>query len=600
MMGAPEKTRRRVLYASFEYIPTFSGKACWSAEETRHLSTRYDMDVLSLKSDDLSHIERFGGARLLRVPVGTGPFLPQVQAFQRALKRQLESEEYGLCHFTSIWEGMVLGAYKKNTGFKLVFEIHSLPSVDFRYMHPEESAQIESSFSFRQIEEYCFSISDVLLVGSDLLKEHLIRRGVTPERIEVNPPAVDLDLFSQAEKTAPQPATILYLGSLYPWQGVVSLLMATAQLPKQMPIKLLLVVPKNDPWMREVMGKVHIMGLDKIVEIIPSVPFEKLPEVVSRAMVCVSPLSNHEHNQETASIPHKVLVYQACCRPVIAARQPAIRKLVENNVHGLLYPPGDIRELTECIRKLLQDKELSQQMGNRGRIHQEEAFSLKKSISKLIDVYQQFIGPPKEVDVAVKSELDTLPKVSLDGAHKQNYSSNETIPNLPLPEFAEPDSIILDSNKPDTAPRRVEGVTPITHMPPPLKREEPGTTAAPAKEPEEIIFFSVEMELGGSPQTPESRDQWQVLKLSDVDYPDEEKTPTSPRFFLGGPPHPVEDETEDTPDEKINDFGTQVTARNGRSLQQIRSENAQEPGEVKHRDDTKPNFSSIPKKPKKD
>ena len=100
-MTGPEELAK-VLYATFEHIPAPTGTACWSAEVIKLLAQHFDLDSLSLKSEDLSHIERFHRARLLRVPLGAGSFLEGVKAFQRALNRQLDSEEYNCCQFTSI------------------------------------------------------------------------------------------------------------------------------------------------------------------------------------------------------------------------------------------------------------------------------------------------------------------------------------------------------------------------------------------------------------------------------------------------------------------------------------------------------------------
>ena len=49
---------------------------------------------MTTKTPDVSHIERYQGARLLRVPVGAGDLVSKVQAFERAVRRQLESEEF--------------------------------------------------------------------------------------------------------------------------------------------------------------------------------------------------------------------------------------------------------------------------------------------------------------------------------------------------------------------------------------------------------------------------------------------------------------------------------------------------------------------------
>ena len=65
---------------------------------------------------DHSHIEKYQGARLLRVPVGSGDLASRIQAFERAVRRQLQSEEYALAHFTDPFGGHALCELKGDYG----------------------------------------------------------------------------------------------------------------------------------------------------------------------------------------------------------------------------------------------------------------------------------------------------------------------------------------------------------------------------------------------------------------------------------------------------------------------------------------------------
>lgn len=558
-MSKEAVNKTKILLSAFEQIPGSTGAACWTAEEIRQLAQHFDVDVLSLKSENLSHIERYCGARLLRVPVGTGTFISKIKTFQRALTRQIESEDYKLCHFTSLWDGMVLASQKKNSGFKLVFEPQSLPSVDFKVAHPDEARQVETSYSLKQQEERCFSMADRIVVGSGLLREHIIRRGVSAKRIEVIPPAVDLAPFEKVATSAGQTGTLLYLGSLMPWQGVTSLLMAISELPRQIPARLLLVCPKDEPWYHEVLGKIQMLGLNKTVEILDPVPFEALPEVVARACVCIAPLANHEHNRSAAGIPHKILVYQACRRPVITARQPAIRGLVEHGGNGLLYPPGDVHELGEAIRKLVLDRELCSQLGNKGRHDLEESYSLPAATAKMLSVYRKLIGQPEAVHVKPASGEDTLPKLPVEGMPPPAPSA---LPEQP-PLSATAQASFSKGTAGDTAPVFVDGAPPPDVPPraPSTEDLDTGKTKPAETEPEEIAFSSVGNETSPPPPSSDA-DNWQVMEISQIQLPPEPVQAAKPaRFLLGGPPFPVEQDLgEDKPIQK------QPTQRDGTPL----------------------------------
>lgn len=526
MPGKTEK-KSQILYATFQEIPSPAGRSCWLEEEIKELACHYEVDVLSLKSEDLSHIERFHGVRLLRVPVGNGPFLSQVKAFQRALNRQLDSEDYRLCHFNSIWEGMALASRKKAANFKLVYEVHGLASVDFKTIHPSEIKVVEQSYPLKQQEERCFKAADRVLAGSQLIADHLKKRGVAQKRLQVLRPAVDPRPFEESAAKTGTSGTILYLGSLMPWQGIQSLLGAIAELPHQLPARLLLVAPKQEPFLREVKGKVQMLGLARKVEILDPVPFEKLPAVLARATVCVAPMGNHEHNRLAASTPHKLLVYMAAGKPVVASRQPAVAELVEDGVHALLFAPGDTRGLAEAIQALMLDKEKATRLGNQARLRLEETLNLDSQRTRLLAIYRELIGGPAD-STDRRKEDDTWPQMK--PAESADVPQGRQITE-------------------DTAPVRLftdEKTDELSFLP----REadtDPGIFQNGGGD--DLVFRSVEQEDTAPRSVPKSQDDWQVMELSEVKLPREEAATEgkegNKRWLLGGPPFPVEVEGSD-------------------------------------------------------
>src|SRR5260221_5045907 len=88
----------RLLFCCFDVVP---GPFALSRRLTQYLqglSEQFQVVVLSNKTPDHPHIEKYLGARLLRVPIGSTDLATQVQAFDSAVKRQLETEEYLVCH----------------------------------------------------------------------------------------------------------------------------------------------------------------------------------------------------------------------------------------------------------------------------------------------------------------------------------------------------------------------------------------------------------------------------------------------------------------------------------------------------------------------
>ncbi len=525
---------KKVLYATFDSLPAPSGSACWSEQILRELAHYFQVDALSVKTEDLSHIERLHQARLLRVPVGTGTFLQKVKAFQRALNRQLDSEEYACCHFTSIWEGMVLCSRKKTDGYGLIFEVNSLPSVEFRSRYPTEARSVETSYSLKQQEERCFDVADIIIAGSESIKKHILKRGVASKKVVTIRPAVDITTFDPASETQGQPGTILYLGSLQPWQGIIPLLNILTELPRNMRVRLLILSPEDDPNISEVKGKIQILGLSKTVEFISPVEFEDLAEIVSQASVCVAPMSNHERNRRAASIPHKVLVYMASRRPIVASGQPAIDEILEHNHTALLYAPGHSDGLLEALKRLLLDRELASRLGNQARIYLEENLSLDNSLKKLRGVYRRIIGEPRPLNF-VKQDDSTDTKPSQVSKKPQNNEPNDT-PIFPAASDTAKVSMYPEEQKPGD-----------------FLRDTQKEISSPDVE---MIFYSVQ-EADTSPRiTAGDNDSWQVIAAREVNLSKLDTEPgkkltfsdssnSQKRFLLGGPTYPVEPEQDE-------------------------------------------------------
>ena len=130
------ETSREILFCAFKVVPDNSGISARASEFLRVMQGKATFDALTLKTPDHPHIERYLGVRLMRVPVGNGDIASRLQAFERAVIRQLESDEYQLVHFTDPFSGNILADLKSKHHFKLVYDACGFPSVELPYTDP--------------------------------------------------------------------------------------------------------------------------------------------------------------------------------------------------------------------------------------------------------------------------------------------------------------------------------------------------------------------------------------------------------------------------------------------------------------------------------
>ncbi len=504
--------RPKILLSAFTSLPAPNGLACWLEQQVKYLAGYYDVDVLTVKTQDLSHIERMHGARVLRVPVDRSSATCTVTTFQRAMVRQLDSEDYKLCHFHSLWDGLVLVSHEKRYSYRLIYEPRALNWLEFKALHPRDFRALDRERPLKDLEQYCFKQADAVIVHSMHMQNRLVDSGVPPAKIEVMYPAVAPETFDSSEHQR-QLGSILYIGSLAPWQGISTLLRAMTELPASLPVRLAIVCPDDDPARKELEGKVHMMGLQRKVDFLAQADWSLVPALVGRFDVCVAPLADHERNRAGAGFPHKLLVYLAGRRPVIVSRMPFVEEVLTDGLHAAMFQPGDFRGLARLIEMVITDRQLASGLANRARMLVEEKLSPVATGKRLLKLYRELLAYEEDTDrIQVAAPADT-----------------DTQPVMP----------VLPDDDQDTRPAVLPGCSEDTVelLVGPVPSEGADTTPG-AEGGGEILFRAVEEQASDSTAA-----EWKVTPLSEVERSgaadDREQTGSDDRWLLGGPSYPL-------------------------------------------------------------
>jgi len=96
-------------------------------------------------------------------------------------------------------------------------------------------------------------------------------------------------------------------------------------------------------------------------------------------------------------IPIVLMEAMACGLPVVASRISGIPELVEENVSGLLFTPGNAGEAADALEKLAHDPELRNRIGKNARRRVEEAFDLAENAHQLAERIQSEIQNLREI-----------------------------------------------------------------------------------------------------------------------------------------------------------------------------------------------------------
>jgi len=90
-------------------------------------------------------------------------------------------------------------------------------------------------------------------------------------------------------------------------------------------------------------------------------------------------------------LPMVVLEAMACGKPIIASGIGVLPELIKDKVTGLLFEPGNVNDLVEKIKWMINHKAEAIEMGKRARVEFEDKYIADKNYELLMDIYQKAI-----------------------------------------------------------------------------------------------------------------------------------------------------------------------------------------------------------------
>lgn len=379
-----DAARIKVLVTAFAPVPGSSPHA--AALLAMVAALRAEIDLVTVKTDLLAHLERYGEARMFRVPV-TGSAAEQRASFARAIKRQLEGQAYDVVHVRGPFEGVVAAERHRDLGFRFVYEVAT---------YPDESESGDESL-WASAHARCLDAADLVLVPTESAARSLGDRGYG-EKVAVVPPGVDVDAFDWSPIGQPDEARLLYLGTFAADRDPGTLLGAIRVLARERPIQALIAGEPDRGRRERVKRIVEAFGLKDLVQIRAEPRSIALPSLISAAHVCLVPASATPRFQELGDLPQPLLEYMACRRPVVAAGVPGVAEVVRDEKEGLLYAPGDETMLAEGILTMLDKTTLRRRLVEAAYDRVRWHFSGGARRRRITEVYEMLVPGSQRYD----------------------------------------------------------------------------------------------------------------------------------------------------------------------------------------------------------
>jgi glycosyltransferase involved in cell wall biosynthesis len=239
---------------------------------------------------------------------------------------------------------------------------------------------------FCQIESYNYRHANLALAGNPDVAEVLKRKGFAGP-IQTLPLSVDPNIYRRTEPRMPRaadaPFTIGYIGRLVEPKGLTLLVEALSDLPDFCHVVFIGHGPMKSE-LEELAIRLDVINRIMFKE---SIPPQEVPFEMQKMDVFVLPSLTRRNWKEQFG---RVLIEaMACETPVIGSSSGEIPRVIDDA--GLIFAEGNVQELSQCIRKLVDEPELYAQLATLGRQRVSEKYTQEKIALQIYEAYQEMM-----------------------------------------------------------------------------------------------------------------------------------------------------------------------------------------------------------------
>lgn len=246
----------------------------------------------------------------------------------------------------------------------------------------------------RRVEAWKEAHADYLIVESEELKKRLSsafdRKSrdfiVAHNAVQISDFNIDEAMPKEEARSnlvLPMEAFLpVFIGSFAWYQHVELLVEAVALDETELP-PMTAVLVGDGPGHAAVERRAQELGVEDRVVFVGRVPHESVPGYLASADAAILP------DGTDIICPIKILEYMAMGVPPVLPDYEANREVVEQDVNGLLFEPGNANALHDQLRRLQKDPELGRKLGIAARKRAKNRFSWETTWGRAIEDIQE-------------------------------------------------------------------------------------------------------------------------------------------------------------------------------------------------------------------
>jgi glycosyltransferase involved in cell wall biosynthesis len=237
-----------------------------------------------------------------------------------------------------------------------------------------------------------------IFVVAEVERNNLVKAGVDPDKIVVNPNGVDTEEFRpgiggatvRRELGIADDETLAgFVGTFGPWHGVLTLAEAITLMPLDSGVRFLLV--GTGMFRDEGERTIRAAGKEGQVIFTGHVEHERVPALLDACDILLSPHVPLEDGSEFFGSPTKLFEYMAMGKGIIASRLGQIGEVLVDEETALLVEPRNAQELAEAILRLSRSRELRKSLGAAARRAAVERHTWKHNAGRVLDSYRDLV-----------------------------------------------------------------------------------------------------------------------------------------------------------------------------------------------------------------
>lgn len=220
-----------------------------------------------------------------------------------------------------------------------------------------------------------------VVVPTKLIMDDYLEFGIQKNRLILLPPVVDTEIFKLTP--LPENMNIAIIGRLTRVKGHKVLVESLPSLKKEVKdIKILIAGSDKGNQMSKLKSYAKDLNVDKQIKYMGFLTDQEIANVMKNSRLGIIPSLWSE------AVSRVALEFMASGRPVIASSVGILSEIIKQGINGFIIEPGNSRQLSSSILKILKNTELNIEMGENARELVENYFSAevyKKNLKSLME-----------------------------------------------------------------------------------------------------------------------------------------------------------------------------------------------------------------------